>query len=991
MKAERWQQIDHLLQSALARDPKERPAFLALACADDEPLRREVESLLISHDQSGGLLETPLSQVAADLLVRGNEQCVDGQTIGHYEVLARLGAGAMGEVYLAQDTRLGRKVALKLLPAEFTKDEKRVRRFEQEARAASALNHPNILTIHEIGQTDGLHFIATEFIEGQTLRQRMTGARMTLSETLDVAMQGAGALAAAHEAGIVHRDIKPENIMLRRDGYVKVLDFGLAKLAEGHASTDARAPTGATFETEPGTVMGTAHYMAPEQARGQEVDARTDIFSLGVVLYEMIASRPPFDGATTSDVIAAILKEEPVPLELHSPELPAELGWMVKKALAKDREQRYQTIRELYIDLKRLKQELELLAKLDGISPAGLQRRATGSKSAGQALDDLMREAATHEAVLEPQSGEIKPQQRNNVSRLKAVVVALVAVSIFSLVSFYVGLKRAPSPTTPTFRQLTYRRGIVTRARFAPDGQTIIYSAAFEGKPLELFTLDPENLESSPFNLLGGERVAGIQAISSTGEMAILLDCEHDWGNCTDGILARVDVSGGSPQEIVGLENVYDADWSPDGKDLAIVRGVEGEYQLEYPVGKVLYKAPGRIINLRVSPSGDQVAFIDQPSLNRWGGSIVLVDRDGKHQTLSTGWKSTSGLAWSPAGDEVWFCGSRGGVLAIHAVTTSGRERLVFEAPGNVVLHDISRTGRILIHRGVPFSRMVVGLTADSEKERDLSLLDWSTSADISVDGKNLLFYEWGMAVGYDPVVYLRTMDGSKNPVRVGQGKALSLSPDGNWALALQESTAQPQQLVLLPTGGGEPSFLPRGDISEYLYASWFPDGKRILFTGLEPGHALRSYSQETPSGEPKAITDEGTVALSVLPDGKRFLASAPDRGLVGTFYLDSFDRTKSTTYAPIRGLELGDIPIRLSADASVLYVRSPGNSRAGIFRVDLSSGRRDLLKEIVPDPVGLADLQEQPGGIQITPDGKSYVYTYWTVLRDLFLVEGLR
>jgi serine/threonine protein kinase len=950
MRPERFRQVEYLLQSALARDPEERPAFLTSACANDEELRREVESLLVSHQQPGGLLETPLSQVAAALLVRGKALCLDGQKIGRYEVLGQLGAGAMGEVYLARDTMLGRKVALKLLPAEFTNDLERVRRFEQEARAASALNHPNILTIHEIGQADGLHFIATEFIEGQTLRQRMAGGRMKLSETLDVAMQGAGALVAAHEAGIVHRDIKPENIMLRRDGYVKVLDFGLAKLTEGHPSIDARPSADGAFPTEPGTVMGTAHYMSPEQGRGLEVDSRTDVFSLGVVLYEMIAGRPPFEGATTGDVIAAILKEEPIPLEVRSPELPAELEWMVKKALAKDREQRYQTIRELHVDLKRLKQELELPAKVHG---------------------------------------SIKRQQGHDVSRLKAVIVGLVAVSIFSLVSFYVGLRRAPSPATPTFRQLTYRRGAITRARFAPDGQTIIYSAAFDGKWLKLFALDPENPESSPINLQGGERVAGIQAISTTGEMAILLDCEQDWGNCTDGILARVDVSGGSPQEIVGLENVYDADWSPDGKDLAIVHGVEGEYQLEYPVGKVLYKAAGRILNMRVSPSGDKVAFIDQQSLSSWGGSIMLVDRDGKHQTLSAGWKSASGLAWSPAGDEVWFSGGRGGVLALHAVTTSGRERLVFEAPGNVHLHDISRTGRVLVHRGVPFSRMMVGFTAGSEKERDLSLLDWSTSADISADGKNLLFYEWGMAVGHDPAVYLRTMDGSKSPVRVGSGKALSLSPDGNWALALHETPFQ--QLILLPTGVGEPILLPRGEITEYSYASWFPDGRRILFTGLVPGHALRSYSQETPLGEPKAVTEEGIVALSVLPDGKRFLAWAPDKGLLGTYYLGSIDETKSARYASIEGLDLGDIPIRFSADANFLYVRSPGGFGTRIIRVDLSSGHRDVLKEIVPDPVGFVGLEEKPGGIQITPDGKLYVYTYWTVLRDLFLVEGLK
>ena len=983
MKAERWQQIDHLLQSALALDPEQRPSFLARACAGDEPLRREVESLLVSHDRAGDLLETPLSQVAADLLFRGQAQCVDGQSIGHYKVLVRLGAGAMGEVYLAQDIRLGRKVALKLLPVEFTKDEKRLHRFEQEARAASALNHPNILTIHEIGQADNLHFIATEFIDGETLRQRMAGTRMKLSETLDVAMQGAGALAAAHEAGIVHRDIKPENIMLRRDGYVKVLDFGLAKLTERQASIDTGVPTRATFETEPGTVMGTAHYMSPEQARGLELDARTDIFSLGIVLYEMIAGRPPFEGATTSDVITAILKEEPVPLALVSRELPAELEWMLKKTLAKDREQRYQTIRELHIDLKRLRQELELLAKLDGMSPARLQAGATGSKSAGQAIDELMHEAVTRDAFAEPSVGEIKRHERNTVSFSKAVVIAVAAVAIFSIITFYLGLKRAPLSSNPTFRQLTFRRGAISTARFSSDGQTIIYSAAFDGKPVELFTLRLESPESSSLKLQGiGERIASIESISSTGEMAILLDCELDWGKCRNGTLARVMLVGGTPREIT--ENVYEADWSPDGKELAIVHVVEGGYQLEYPVGRVLYKAPGRISDMRVSPKGDMVAFIDHP-LEGWGGSLMVVDQAGQIRTLSAGLLSSNGLAWSATGEEVWFSAGRNGVTALYAVTTSGDERLVFQVPGNLGLHDISRDGRVLVIRGIPYSRMI-GFTAGSEKKRDLSWFDWSTSADISSEGKSLLFYEWGLAVGAVPFVYLRKMDGSNDPVRLGRGRALALSPDGKWALAVQQSS-QPQ-LVILPTGPGEAKSLPQGDVSEYHYASWFPDGAQILFTGVERGHSIRSYVQDILGGQAHPITEEGIIALLVCPDGKRLIALGPDKGLGGRYFLSPLDGSEPSS---IPGLEPGEMPIQWNSDGRALYVRGSGDVDTKIYRVDLSSGRRELLKEIVPDPVGLIGIEVRPGGVQITPDGKSYVYTYWSALRDLFLAEGLK
>ena len=279
-----------------------------------------------------------------------------GKQIGHYQVLNRIGRGGMGEVFLAQDTSLGRKVALKLLRTDFTSE--RLRRFRQEARAASALNHPNILTIHEIGQEGSLHFMATEYVEGETLRQPISRTPLTLDQALDVAIQMASALSAAHHAGIIHRDIKPENIMLREDGYVKVLDFGLAKLAEPKA-VDSEAPTLVHVQTEPGMVMGTVSYMSPEQARGLEVDARTDIFSLGVVLYEMAAGRQPFEGETASDVMSLILQKEPLPLTHSLPEVPGELERIVRKALRKDKEERYQTIKDLQIDLRNLRKELE--------------------------------------------------------------------------------------------------------------------------------------------------------------------------------------------------------------------------------------------------------------------------------------------------------------------------------------------------------------------------------------------------------------------------------------------------------------------------------------------------------------------------------------------------------------------------------------------------------------------------------------------------------
>src|SRR5262245_6162052 len=313
-----------------------------------------------------------------------------GTQLGHYEIRSRIGAGGMGEVYLAEDVKLRRKVALKLLSADLTKDSDRLRRFEQEAQAASALSHPNILVIHEIGTDGDAHFIATEFIEGKTLRQHLhRGAQLSIHESLDIATQVASALAAAHRAGIIHRDIKPENIMIRPDGYVRVLDFGLAKLTEQHSSSfDTEAPTIAGAQTDPGTILGTLNYMSPEQARGKSLDARSDIFSLGVVIYEMVAGRAPFEAETSSDVMSFILHKEPAPLARYTPEVPAELDRIVAKALTKDKEDRYQTARDLLIDLKRLKQKQEFEAELErSVSPESISRPPAGATSSGTAMD----------------------------------------------------------------------------------------------------------------------------------------------------------------------------------------------------------------------------------------------------------------------------------------------------------------------------------------------------------------------------------------------------------------------------------------------------------------------------------------------------------------------------------------------------------------------------------------------------------------------------
>jgi serine/threonine protein kinase/Tfp pilus assembly protein PilF len=388
VKAERWQQVEKLYHAALERSVEERARFLAQACASDEGLRRDVESLLVYEDQAEKFIESPALEVAAKMMAEEHATVVEGQTINHYRVISPLGVGGMGEVYLAEDTRLGRRVALKFLPALFTQDKRHLSRFEQEARAVAALSHPNVCVIHEVVDTgEGRHCIVMEYVDGVTLRECIAG-RMNVNEALDAATQVASALSAAHAAGIVHRDIKPENIMRRRDGYVKILDFGLAKLTEKESRPlDSEGETRALdLKTLPGMVMGTVAYMSPEQARGLTVDARTDVWSVGVVLYEMVAGHKPFAGATPTDVIISIAEREPVPLTECGPEVPIQLEQIINKALAKDREERYRTAEDLMIDLKNLSRDLEIGAEVKRSKQPISGGRSRGTVSADQKI-----------------------------------------------------------------------------------------------------------------------------------------------------------------------------------------------------------------------------------------------------------------------------------------------------------------------------------------------------------------------------------------------------------------------------------------------------------------------------------------------------------------------------------------------------------------------------------------------------------------------------
>jgi eukaryotic-like serine/threonine-protein kinase len=853
-----------------------------------------------------------------------------GTKLGPYEIQSPLGAGGMGEVYRAFDTRLHRSVAIKILPTSFSADPERLQRFTQESRATAALNHPNILAIYDIGDDRGTPYVVCELLEGETLRDRLRAGPLSFRKAIEYAQQIARGLAAAHEKGIVHRDLKPENIFLTSDGRAKILDFGLAKFTRPEADLSADAPT-MQVATEAGTVLGTVGYMAPEQVRGKAADQRSDIFAFGAILYEMLSGKRAFHGDSAADTMSAILKEEPPDLSETNRNVSPALDRIVRYCLEKNPAERFQSARDVGFSL--------------------------------EALSDASASSRGSVTAIPP----VKTSRRWLLPALAALVLLAVGVAI----GHYAG---RGATANLTFHEITFRNGTIWDARFAPDGQTIVYGAAWEGQPQELFSARSDSPDSRSFGL----PPAQIFSISRSGEMAVCLHPAPYTHWIQSGTLARIPLAGGAPREVA--ENVAWADWAPDGQSLAVIRRGKNQLNhlssLEYPVGRLIYDPQGWVSHVRFSPSGDNLAIADHV-LSGNDGRVVILDRQGNRKASSSFYVGVMSLAWNANGKEVWFSALRDGSngLALYGLDLSGKERLIYEAPGELIIHDINRSGKVLLS-AMKARTGIAALAPGATHERSLSWFDWSYVQDISRDGKTVLFSETGAAVGANASLYLRGTDGSA-AVRLGEGRGGALSPDGKWVVA---EVGNPAKLVLLPTGAGETRQLT-DDRIDHFGAAWTPDGKSIIYGAAEPGHGRRSYLLDVETGQSRPITGEDTLGFLVTPDGKSLIA---------------VDNQRQRWIYPIAGGEpqkfspnaMPDEGVRLFLPGQKSVLAMKYDVPVKVTRIDLATGRRDPWMEIVPaDPAGVQSIPD----VRFSADGKSYAYSVVRLLSDLYVVDGLK
>jgi len=847
-----------------------------------------------------------------------------GKLIGHYRIVEKIGAGGMGEIFRAHDERLGRDVALKLIRPASSDNPDHLRRFEQEARAAAALNHPNIVAIYDVGFEGTTPYIVSELLQGKTLRQRLSEGAIPIREAADYALQVAHGLIAAHEHHIVHRDLKPENLFLTSDGRIKILDFGVAKLQV--QAEDDRSIDNLTTVTKSGAVIGTVAYMSPEQLRGKPVDHRSDIFSFGAILYEMLAGRRAFRGETEVDTMTAVLRENPPDANLEQAAIPSGFRDVVKHCLEKEPDNRFQSVKDLAFALQ----------TLSG-SSASRDVRVAGPRH--------------HTARVLPWA----------LVAVLAAATALLAVA---------QLLHAP-PAPPAYRRLTFEAGTVYAARFASNGDSIVYSAAWNGKPIKIFSTVGNSLLAQPLNLSD----ANLLGVSRSNEIALV---EHGTSTgqleTSDGMLAVSPLAGGSPREV--LSDVRWADWN--GDQLAVVHYVDGHSRLEYPIGNVLYQSGGWISSIRFSPQGDKIAFMDHPALWDNRGTVCVVDLAGHIRTLSREWESESGLAWRPDAKEIWFTAAeKGNTLNLMAVDFSGKIRTLLDLPVGLILQDIASDGRVLV--ASKSQRLAMSFSALSSKEDvDLSWHDWESVRDISPDGQFVLFEDASEAAGPGYSVMLRKVDGTL-PVRLGEGSTGGMSPDGKWAASI--STSKAAQVTLFPTGAGQPRAINVSGLQHIQngWARFLPDGERVSVNANELGHAPRCYFVDLSSGRAKVVTPEGVLCGPASPDGQSIIG----KGRAGSVLYSLGGGAPRL----IPHLDPKFNPVRWSDDGSALYGYRPGELPSKVYKVEIETGKETEIRELRPaSPAGVMMIAP----VMVSGDGTRFAYSYNQTLSVLYLITDL-
>jgi Tol biopolymer transport system component len=717
-------------------------------------------------------------------------------------------------------------------------------------------------------------------------------------------------------------------LFVTKDGRVKILDFGLAKLTQiGEGSgPQTNLPT-ATAGTEPGVVMGTLGYMSPEQVRGRPADARSDIFSFGAILYEMLSGNRAFHGDSAADTMSAILKEDPPDLSVTNQSISPGLERIVRHCLEKNPEQRFHSAHDLAFDLE-----------------------ALSGTSAQTAVQSVGMARVPRPALL-------------------ALAGALAVAAAFAAGHF---LWKGEALSHPSFQRITFRRGNISNARFAPDGKSVVYGASWEGKPIEIYTVRPGSPETTTL----GYKNAALFGVSSSGELALSLRESFLSGSSGIGTLAKAPLGGGVPREI--LKFVEWADWAPDGKELAITRFADSNNRLEYPIGNVLFKSPKGVFAPRFSPRGDRIAFLEREA----GGSTLWVtDLAGKAVKRAEGLHGIS-FAWAPAGDDIWMEDrSDQGDDRIVAVAPSGKTRVLARAPGRLIPYDVAPDGRVLLEHTIG-RRSVMGLAPGETIQRDLSWFDGTNPAGISADGRTALLLESGTAAGALTPFYLRRTDGSP-AVKLGEGNAQDLSPDAKWVLVRADDGAG---LTLVPTGPGDSVKLQLPGIEHVSNAVFLDDGRALLLFARESrkGQSGAFYIQDIPAGKPRRIAKGyGLVGKAVSPDGKWIVG-------LGEGWNDDL------VLIPVEGGDLKSIPntntidpLRWSADGKALLAAELGSLPVRVVRVDVATGRREPWKDLGP-----ADLSGviQSTGIHITPDEKAYIYGYSSsVTSDLYIATGLR